>query len=60
MTKQIISKNGKIVCTTFEPYDKDTIKSMKQSGYKIKECKNEKVNNYGTGFQQKNGHLSEL
>ena len=49
MTKQIISRNGKIVCTTFEAYDKDTIKSMKQSGYKIKECQNEKVNNYDTG-----------
>lgn len=50
MTKQIISKNGKIVCTTFELYDKDTIKSMKQSGYKIKECQNEKVSNYDTDF----------
>lgn len=26
--------------------DKDTIKSMRQAGYKIKECQNEKVNNY--------------
>lgn len=46
MTKQIISKNGKVVCTALEPYDKDTIKSMRQAGYKIKECQNEKVNNY--------------
>ena len=44
--KQIISKNGKVVCTALEPCDKDTIKSMRQAGYKIKECQNEKVNNY--------------
>lgn len=48
--KQIISKNGNVVCTTFEPYDKDIIKSMKQAGYKIKECQNEKVSNYDTGL----------
>ena len=47
--KQIISKSGKVVCTALEPYDKDIIKSMKKSGYKIKECQNEKVNNYDTG-----------
>lgn len=47
--KQIISKNGKVICTALEPYDKDTIKSMKQAGYKIKKCQNEKVNNYDTG-----------
>lgn len=47
---QIISKNNKVVCTTFVPYDLDTVKSMKQAGYKIKECQNEKVNNYDTDF----------
>lgn len=35
--KQVISKDGKVVCTTTVPYDKDTIRQLKKSGYKVKE-----------------------
>jgi hypothetical protein len=35
--KQIISKNGRVVCVTTTPYPKQTIKAMKKAGYKIKE-----------------------
>ncbi len=37
--KQIISKNGKVVCTTTVPYPPEVIKQMKQAGYKVKEVK---------------------
>lgn len=37
--KQIISKNGKVVCTTTVPYPPEIIKQMKSAGYKIKEEK---------------------
>lgn len=38
--KQIISKDGRVLCVTTVPYSKETIKQMKKSGYKItnKEC----------------------
>ena len=39
---QIISKNNKVVCVTSVPYDKDTIKCMKNAGYKIKEVADDK------------------
>lgn len=35
--KQIISKNGKVVCTTTVPYSKEIIKQMKAAGYKVVE-----------------------
>ena len=35
--KQIISKNGKVLCTTSVPYSKETIKQMKAAGYTVKE-----------------------
>lgn len=34
---QIISKNGKVLCTTTVPYSKEIIKQMKKSGYKVVE-----------------------
>lgn len=38
--KQIISKDGKVLCVAIVPYDNKTIKQMKQAGYKVinKEC----------------------
>lgn len=38
--KQIISKDGKVVCVTTVPYNKETVKQLKQAGYKVinKEC----------------------
>lgn len=38
--KQVISKDGKVLCVTTVPYDKATVKQMKQAGYKVtnKEC----------------------
>lgn len=35
--KQIISKNGGVVCVTAVPYDKRTVKAMKTAGCKVKE-----------------------
>ncbi len=46
--KQIITKGGKDFCETSEPYPKETVKQMKQAGYKIKEVeelKNDSSNN---------------
>lgn len=37
--KQIISKAGKVLCTTTIPYSKEIIKKMKQAGYTVKEEK---------------------
>ena len=34
--KQIISKDGVIVCVTSIPYSAATIKEMKKAGYKVK------------------------
>lgn len=39
--KQIISKNGKVYCTTTVPYPKETIKQMKEAGYTVKTVKDE-------------------
>lgn len=39
---QIISKNNKVVCVTTVPYDKGTVKCMKNAGYKIKEVADDK------------------
>ena len=39
--KQIISKDGKVLCTTTVPYSKEVIKSMKKAGYKVKEVVND-------------------
>lgn len=38
--KQVITKAGKVICTTTAPYSKETIKQLKQAGYKItnEEC----------------------
>ena len=35
--KQIISKDGQVVCTTTVPYPKEVIRQMKNAGYKVKE-----------------------
>ena len=35
--KQIISKDGRIVCTTSVPYPAPIVKEMKKAGYKIAE-----------------------
>lgn len=35
--KQIIIKDGVIVCTTSVPYPADTIKDMKKAGHKVKD-----------------------
>ena len=35
--KQIISKDGKVVCTTTVPYPNAVVKELKKAGYKIKE-----------------------
>lgn len=34
---QIISKNGKVLCTTTTHYPADIVKAMKKAGYKVKE-----------------------
>lgn len=33
---QIISKDGKVYCTTTVPYPPEVIKQMKKAGYKVK------------------------
>lgn len=35
--KQIVSRDGKVLCTTTVAYTKEIIKQMKQAGYKVKE-----------------------
>jgi predicted fused transcriptional regulator/phosphomethylpyrimidine kinase len=35
--KQIISKGGKVLCTTTVPYSKEIIRQMKKAGYKVVE-----------------------
>lgn len=35
--KQIIMKDGKVLCVTTAPYPKEIIKQMKKAGYKVKE-----------------------
>ena len=35
--KQIITKDGKVMCTTSIPYPPEIIKQMKKAGYKVKE-----------------------
>lgn len=35
--KQIVLKDGKVVCTTTTPYPNAVIKEMKKAGYKVKE-----------------------
>lgn len=32
---QIISRNGKVLCTTKAPYPKKTIEQMKEAGYEV-------------------------
>lgn len=39
--KQIILKDGVVVCETTVPYPKETIKAMKKAGYKVKEVIND-------------------
>lgn len=34
--KQVISKDGKVVCTTTVPYDTRTVKQIKAAGFKVK------------------------
>lgn len=34
--KQIITKDGKVMCTTHVPYPEDIIKQMKKAGYRVK------------------------
>ena len=33
--KQVISRDGKVLCVTTVPYPKETVKQMKQAGYKV-------------------------
>lgn len=40
--KQIISKDGKVLCETSVPYPANVIKEMKKARYKIKEIKENK------------------
>jgi hypothetical protein len=35
--KQIISRDGKVLCVTTVPYPTAIIKQMKKAGYKVKE-----------------------
>ena len=46
--KQIISKNGRVYCTTTAPYPKETIKAMKAAGYTVKEVKDDVPTNSTT------------
>ena len=34
--RQIITKDGKKMCTTSVPYDEETIKQMKKAGYRVR------------------------
>ena len=34
--KQVISKDGKVVCTATAPYDLKTVKQLKAAGFKVK------------------------
>lgn len=36
---QIVSRNGKVFCTTSVPYPKDVVDNMKKAGYKVTEKK---------------------
>lgn len=49
---QIITKNNKVVCVTSVPYDKDTIKCMKNAGYKIKEVADDKKEGWRYAYNQ--------
>ena len=40
--KQVISKDGAVVCVTTVPYADEVIKDMKKAGYKIKQIKEER------------------
>ena len=40
--KQIVTKDGKVMCTTTIPYPAETIKQMKQAGYRVKTIEEEK------------------
>lgn len=35
--KQIITKDGKVMCVTSIPYPPEIIRQMKKAGYKVKE-----------------------
>lgn len=37
--KQVISKDGKVLCVTTALYPKETVKLMKKAGYKVTEEK---------------------
>lgn len=34
--KQIITKDGRVVCTTTAPYDAKTVRQLKEAGFKVK------------------------
>jgi len=36
---QVITKGGKVICTTSTPYPPEIIKQMKKAGYRVKEAK---------------------
>ena len=36
---QIITKNGRVYCTTAVPYPPEVVAQMKKAGYKVKEEK---------------------
>ena len=35
--KQVIIRDGKVLCTTTVPYSDKIVKQMKKAGYKVKE-----------------------
>ena len=40
--KQIVTKDGKVMCTTSIPYPAETIKQMKKAGYRVKTIEDDK------------------
>ena len=40
--KQIISRNGRVLCVTTVPYSKEIVKQMKKAGYKVEEREEKK------------------
>ena len=35
--KQIVSKGGRVFCTTTVPYPKEVVRQLKKAGYKVTE-----------------------
>lgn len=43
--KQVISKDGRVVCVTTAPYNKQTVAALKKAGYKVREVQDGKTEN---------------